>query len=353
MTDPARILLIRPSALGDVCRTVPVLAALSRRFPAASIDWLVNDAFAAAVAAHPALRRVVAFPRRRFGAWWRSPATASELRRWLGELCRERYDLVLDCQGLARSGFFAWCTRAPRRVGYANAEELGWLGLNERVRAPMELHAVDRMMRVAGLACGGDAGPPDMRLYTPAEDAASLDPRLHAGRYALLAPTSRWDGKRWPMDRFAALASRLLDEGGVERVAFVGASGEREQCAPLSELAARDTRVVDLVGRTSVGGLMAVVERAAIVIANDSAALHMAVGFDRPLVALFGPTRIERVGPYRRERDVIQKIEPGERLEHKDEAAGRRLMERISVGEVAEAASVRLSGAGADTITRC
>ncbi len=353
MPDPARILLIRPSALGDVCRTVPVLAALKRRYPAASIDWLVNDAFAPAVAAHPALRRVVAFPRRRFGAWWRSPATAGELRRWLGDLRRERYDLTVDCQGLARSGFFAWCTRAARRAGYANAEELGWLGLNERVRVPMELHAVDRMMRIARLAGAAADEPPDMRLYTPAEDAENLDERLRAGRYALLAPTSRWDGKRWPMDRFAALALRLLDDGRVDRVAFVGAAGEREQCAPLSELAARDDRVVDLVGRTSVGGLMAAVERAAIVIANDSAALHMAVGFDRPLVALFGPTRVERVGPYGRERDVIQKIEPGERLEHKDEAAGRRLMERISVNEVAEAASARLSGAGADTITRC
>jgi ADP-heptose:LPS heptosyltransferase len=109
--------------------------------------------------------------------------------------------------------------------------------------------------------------------------------------------------------------------------------------------------VVDLVGVTSVGGLMAAVERAAIVVANDSAALHMAVGFDRPLVALFGPTRIDRVGPYGRAGDVIQKLQPGERLDHKDDRLGRGLMERITLEEVLDAAASRVGKA--DTITRC
>lgn len=351
MSDPARILLIRPSALGDVCRTVPVAAALKRRFPSARLDWLVNDAFAPAVASHPDVAGVVEFPRRRFGQWWRSPTAAAAMRDWLLALRRSRYDLVVDCQGLLRSGALAWVTRAPRRVGYSNAAEFGWLGVNDRTLVPEDLHAVDRMMALAHHAGADAVAPPDMRLYTSPADRSALDPRLTDSRYALLAPTSRWEGKRWPMERFGSLATRLMDDGFVDRVAIVGASGEREQCAPLRDLAARDSRVVDLVGATSVGGLLAAVERAAIVVANDSAALHMAVGFDRPLVALFGPTRIDRVGPYGRAHDVIQKLRPGERLDHKDDRLGRGLMERITLEEVLDAAASRVGRA--DTITRC
>src|SRR5690606_13157489 len=100
-----------------------------------------------------------------------------------------------------RSGFFAWATRAPRRVGFANARELGWLGLTERHGVPHERHTVDRMLELVRMA--GVEPVRDLRLYAPPARAG----REHgAGRpYAVIAPTSRWPGKRWPAKRFAAL----------------------------------------------------------------------------------------------------------------------------------------------------
>lgn len=343
LTEPQRILLIRPSALGDVCRSVPVLASLRAWRPQARIDWLVRDSFAEAVSAHPALSGVALFPRAALRRWWTSARGARSAAAFLSGLRRERYDFVLDCQGLARSGLFALATGGARRVGYADAREMGWLGLTERLRVDPGLHAVDRM-----LALVRAAGVPvvrDMRLYAPAPAREALDERLRGRRYAVLAPTSVWPAKRWPIARFSALASALLEGGGVERVALVGGPGEREQCGEAIALAERDPRVVDLIGSTSVGGLMAVIERAALVVANDSAAVHMAVGFDRPLVALYGPTLVERVGPYGRDRDVIQRLREGDRIDHKNPSAVA-LMERIGVEEVVEAASERLrSGA--------
>ncbi len=87
---------------------------------------------------------------------------------------------------------------------------------------------------------------------------------------------------------------------------------------------------------------MAVVSRASLVVANDSAALHMAVGFDRALVALFGPTRVERVGPYRRDSDVIQHARPGDRFEHKQPRTTGGMIERIGVEEVFTVCTQRL-----------
>jgi len=340
---PKRILIVRPSALGDVCRSVPALASLRAAYPESEIDWLVRDVYVDAVSAHPMLTRVVPFARGELRRWWRSPRAAGALRAFLGELRGARYDLVLDLQGLARSGFFAWATGAPRRVGLADARELGWLGLTERVRVASETHTVERML---GVVAG--AGVPivrDMRLYTDEAWRDAVRPVTGGARYALLAPTSAWAGKRWPAERFCEVAQHLLSQELVERVVVVGGKGEREQCAPLLKLAAADRRVVDAVGRTSVGELMALVETAAVVLANDSAAAHMAVGFGRPLVCLFGPTRVERVGPYGRDADVLQHVRSGESLSHKDEASGRALMGRITTQEVLTASEQRLTGA--------
>lgn len=339
---PSRILIIRPSALGDVCRSVPVLAALRAAFPAATIDWLVQDSFVDAISAHPALSEAIPFPRKHFANWW-SPAVGRELLAWLRSLRVRHYDAVVDCQGLARSGLFAWATRAPRRIGFADARELGWIGLTDRVRVPAAFHAVDRMMALVE-PLGVDSGARDMRLYTPPadRDAAAREPFI-GDRYAVLAPTSRWPGKLWPPERFAHVAQGLLDRRRAEAVVIVGASSEREQCAPVLSLAARDGRVIDLVGKTSIGRLMAVIERASLVIASDSAALHMAVGFDRPLIGLYGPTRVDLVGPYGRADAVLQHTRPGDRLDHKNAIAGRGMMERITTEEVlALAASMRL-----------
>lgn len=335
-TPPQRILIVRPSALGDVCKSVPVLASLRRAFPAARIDWLVQDAFADAIRHHPALSEVVPFARRGLGDAWRRGNPGPSFA-FLGDLRRRAYDLVFDVQGLARSGIFAWATRAPRRVGFADARELGWLGLNERCRVGADLHSVDRMLEL--LRAAGVEPVADMRLYTGEQDRAAVraDPALASRRYALIAPTSRWTGKRWPAERFAHVAAALL-ERGLDAAVVVGSAGERAQCLPLLELAARDARVVDRIGRTTVGGVMALTESSSLVIANDSAVLHMAVGFNRPIVALYGPTRVDKVGPYGRAADVLQHITPADRPDHKDDQAGRALMERIPAEEVVQRA---------------
>ncbi len=331
-TPPKSILIIRPSALGDVCRSVPVLASVRAAHPHARIDWLVQDTFVDAVAGHPALTGVVPFERGRLGRDLTAvePGSTLDLLRTLRDA---RYDLVIDAQGLVRSGLLTLATLAQRRVGYANAQELGWIGYTERHNVPRALHAVDRMLALIEHA--GITPVADMRLYSLPEWRAWGEATLGSDRTAVLAPTSRWPGKRWPAVRFAELAMRVLDLG-MDRVAIVGAKSEREQCGPLLDLASRDGRVIDLIGRTRVGELMAVIERASVVVANDSAAIHMAVGFERPMVALYGPTSIARVGPYRRDRDVIQHVTPDEALDHKNDRAGLAMMERISVDEVAE-----------------
>ncbi len=339
MPTAERILLIRPSALGDVCRSVPLLASLRRAYPAARIDWLVQDAFVDAVAAHPDLNNAVPFPRKTLGRQLRTLRWGRVLD-WIGDLRHPRYNLVIDAQGLLRSGLISYFCGAPTRVGDRAAAELAWLFYNTRIRTRRESHTVDRM-----LALLDPLEVPrllDLRLYTPPAGTTQAAELLGDGAipYILLAPTSRWPGKRWPADRFAELALALFD-AGVPRIVLVGGPGEESQCRPLLDLAAHDPRILNCIGRTTVAGLMALVERAALVIANDSAPVHMAVGFHRSLVALYGPTDVSRVGPCERSEDVLQHLTPADRFDHKNHAHGQAMMQRISTQEVLQAALQR------------
>lgn len=338
MPEVRKILLIRPSALGDVCRTVPVAAALRARYPNARIEWMVQQGFEDAVRHHPAVDAVVPFDRRGLGRG-AARGDLSATLAFLRSLRRSEYDLVIDAQGLARSGVFMFATRAPVRIGYRSAQEGAWLAANRRVDAPRAMHTVDRMLRLAA-AAGADVSAPDLRLHAD-PDAIAQVVAEHPERYAVIAPTSRWTSKRWPDERFAAVARRLLDDRLVERVVVVGAPGERAQCPACLALAADHPRVTDRVGSTSVAVLMALIARSALLIANDSAAVHMGVGFGRALVALYGPTDVPRVGPYRREQDVIQHRLPGDRPDHKSDA-NAAMMGRITTDEVIEAARARL-----------
>ena len=191
---PQRILLVRPSALGDVCRTVPVLSSLKQTFPDALIDWVVNDAFMDAIRAHPDLNKAIAFHRQRLARWWCHPGVALELRHFLRGLKRTRYDLVLDCQGLGRSGFITWMTRAPYRIGDADAREGAGFGYTKKVDTSAIPHDVDRMLALLP-ACGAEIHP-DMQLHVP-DDArttwkeGSLCKDLSGAPFAVLAPASR------------------------------------------------------------------------------------------------------------------------------------------------------------------
>ena len=332
LNTPRRILLIRPSALGDVCRTVPVLASLKQAFPDADIDWLVNDAYVDAVAAHPDLHEVVPFPRRRFAHWWRSPRIAKELAAYCRTLRQRDYDLVLDCQGLGRSGLLSWATRAPMRIADRHAREWGWLGATCRIDTSANAHDVDRMLALLE----GCSVPvvKDMRLHVPESDRAvwrGLD--FPGGDYAVLAPASRWNTKAWPAEKWAALAEAILD-GRCEHILLIGAPNEREAVSAVHDaLSTAGDRVHDMAGRTSVGGLMAVIEGACITVSNDSAALHMAVGLGGRCVGLYGPTNPDKVGPYALE-DRVVRATVTEPVHYRDTSIGDSIMDRIEVDEV-------------------
>ena len=312
MTAPARpeavgrILIVRPSALGDVARTAPALVTLRKAYPDARIDWLVASPLADVIAHHRDLNHIVPFPRNRFGSLWRRPSVAAEALCWASQLRKAQYDLVVDLQGLLRSGVFTWLTRAPRRVGFANAREMAHRAYNRRHTVGTQLHTVDRMLKLLELE--GYAPQRDMRLYVSDGDQHwwkqyRTQHRFADQPYFVVAPSARWRCKCWPIDRYIEIAKRLVQTRHAgEKCVILAAADERKMVQPLVH-ALGDSA---LLPTTTVGQMMSVIQHANLLIGNDSSPLHIAVGLDTPLTAIFGPTDPAIVGPYGRDDCVIQ-----------------------------------------------
>lgn len=333
---PARVLMIRPSALGDVSRTVPALVSLRAALPEARIDWLVNDAFADVIRHHPALDRALPFPRKLLGQAVTSVTAARAAWRWLRDMRHERYDLVLDLQGLARSGAITRLTGAARRAGFANARELAWLGYNRRHRVEAARHTVDRMLAL--IEAEGFAVRRDMRLYVGAEDQQWLaryraEAGLGDGPYVVLAPTAKWLCKCWPMERYLDVARRVLASGRLgSRVVVLAAPSERAQVQPLLDALG----AAAVCPMTRVGQMMAILSEARLLVCNDSAPLHIAVGLSRPIVTTFGPTDPALVGPYQRPETVVQPpgLVPADMLRYRHRRDDQSLIARIPLDAV-------------------
>jgi lipopolysaccharide heptosyltransferase I len=300
--DPKRVLIIKPSAIGDVVHALPVLNLVRRKWPAARISWLVTPACSGLLEGHPLLDEVILFERKRWGGMWKSPRLFGEWRRFTRELRERQFDLVIDLQGLFRSGWLARKTGAPVRVGFANARELAWLFYSHRVPIDTpEQHAIDRYLKVAKFIGAGD-GPVEFPFATTDADrrhvAELLGPHVGSGRYAVLLPGTNWETKRWPVEKFAGLVGPLRERFGLVSVLAGGPDA--------GAMASQIPGAVDLTCKTTLRQLTALLERADLVVANDSGPMHIASALGRPLVTPFGPTNPVRTGPFGRMDSVIK-----------------------------------------------
>ena len=302
MPPPRNILLVKPSALGDVVHALPVAHLLKREWPEARLSWLVAVPFAPLLETNPDLDETVGFERRR-GADLR--VHRGNAKRLAADLRRREFDLVIDLQGLFRSGWLAWQTRAKRRVGFANAREAAAWFYTDRVASPPgERHAVERYLDVAEhLGCG--RSPVAFPLRTTEEDERRVDgllSPLEDAKYAVLLPGTNWFTKRWPAEKFAALAAQMKVETGL-RIVVAGGPDAAEAA---TRILAAAPDALNLVGRTGVRELVSVIRRSSLAVTNDSGPMHLAAALGRPLVATFGPTSPARTGPFGRGKSVVR-----------------------------------------------
>src|SRR3990167_5481286 len=281
-----RVLIVKPSSLGDIVHSLPVAAALAQS--GAEVHFAARREYRDLLSICPAVRRILEFPGRLAGA-----------AAFLGDLRRESYDAVVDLQGLLRSALATACARTPRRIGLPDAREGSVFFYDGVVSYPNGVrHAVDRYLSVLPLF-GLRTDPPfkpdyGLVISTAAQEFAAR----HVGEpgYVVFSPLTRRPAKLWRLDAWARMAETLIRTG--RRVVVVG-HGKIEWPSP-------EPAWINLIGRTDLPQLCATISRARLCVTVDSAPMRLAAALAVPVVALFGPTDPAKVGPYTRDRLILR-----------------------------------------------
>jgi ADP-heptose:LPS heptosyltransferase len=292
-----RVLIVLPGALGDVLRGLPLLGRLRRGWPAARIGWAVESPSAAVLQGHPWLDALHVLERR------------SGVRRFVALLRavrRERYDVALDLGRGAKSAAILRASGAPRRLGLdrIDGREGSWLAATERL--PPQGIEKSKLLQFLAFAdhLGLPSAPVEFGLAPSASERQAADelldglpPPIVVASLGSSCPSRRW----WPeataavLDALAARhgASAVLT-GTAQDAAFAAAVGSAMRSAPRN-----------LVGRTSLRELLAVVAQARVAFGPDSGALHVAAALGVPVVSLWGATSAQRSTPWGQERGVV------------------------------------------------
>lgn len=297
-----KVLIVKVSALGDVVHALPVLAYLRSVDPKMEIDWLVEESFAPLLDSHPLIRKVI---RLRTKAWRRQGARRGGWQAILAgaALRRERYDVILDLQGNSKSGLFTLLTGAPLRFGFDRTGTREWpnrLATNRKVTLGEDnYHVTDRSLAVAQAAFPGGsmrqlAGP--LTADHRAKERVELLLReggLNGKRVVVFHYGTTWQTKLWALENWQRLATRLCDTGIQPLLTW----GNDDELAAVETIRAASGDRALVWPRGSLLELVALLERADLVIGGDTGPVHIAAAVGTPTVSLFRVTDAERNGP--------------------------------------------------------
>jgi ADP-heptose:LPS heptosyltransferase len=300
---PRRIAIVRLSAIGDVVHGLPLARSLRRLHPDAEITWIVQPDPAPLLTGHPWVDEVRLFPRRS----GLGPVVRSLLR-----ISRSRFDLAVDLQGNLKSALVLAATRAPVRLGLARAEyreAVGALAANRRAGRASGPHSVDRTLALARALGDADPearfglAPTPAELETAREDLADVSPPVVA-----LSVGGESDVREWTDEGYVAVAKALAGRGA----SVVVLAGPKH--ASRGRSIAERAGVAHRAGTDDLRGLLAqlaaLAERgSSVLLACDSAPVHLAAAVGLPLVTLSGPQDPRRTGPYGKVRAAVRSWE--------------------------------------------
>ena len=338
------------SALGDIVHALPVLAAIKHAMPDAQVDWLVEENYASILSIASGLRKRIIVRATKtfttddtlsFGGLSGYHAAARYL--W-----NQDYDVALDLQGLIKSAIWARISFADRVVGFdpPNLREPQAAFLySETVTpiAPAANHVIQKNLSILS-ALQIKPGAIEMPLapHASAETTAAIETAGGPLGYIVLNPGAAWPNKRWPPERFGALAAMLQDRTGLRSLVTWG---PRE-----TDLANKVVNASDGAARlapaTSVSDLAVLMREAALVVSGDTGPLHIAAAMGTPLVGLYGPTFPERNGPWDPNDLVISRASVCVCHHKRHCLRGAPCIDEITLDEVVAAGETRLRGSG-------
>ncbi len=294
-------LIILMGSLGDVVRGLCLVSHIKNYLPKSRVTWLVEPKWSELVSIHPQIDKIIVFNRSRNipGVW--------KLYR---DLSQEHFDITFDLQRHLKSGFFSVLSGAKRRIGFhrRNAKEFNWLFNNEHigeVSNELELPKWRHYLKFTE-----HLGFPEPSILD--FGISSLDPGVGLPDiiaqldepFIVVVMGSSWESKDWPFERYHLLVKDILFTDN-RPVALVGDHSKKTDAAKLCDKIG-PSKLINLVGKTSLLEVVAVLKAAAAGVGPDSGPGHLSAAVRTPYVTLFGPTSPKRAAPYGCEHLVVQ-----------------------------------------------
>lgn len=338
-----RLLVVRLGAMGDILHSMPAVTALRQAHPGWFIGWAIEPQWRGLFCANdseprtpgmPLVDRLHVLPAKQ---WAKAPLSA-QTWRGMGQVRQElhgmRYDVAVDLQGAVRSAWFARWARTGRVIGEAHPREFAakWL-FSKRVET-RGVHVIEQSLEVVN-ALAGETLPMTMPLL-PCDAAAEQRAEMLRKPFVLLSPGAGWGAKRWPAERYGAVAQQLAKAGYTVAINSGPAEGYLAKEIVATSGGAAQALTLDM------ADLIAVTRRASLAIAGDTGPLHLACALGVPVVGIFGPTDPARNGPFHCRSRVLR--HPESRRDHTRRSEPEAGLLTITPEAVTEAALSLLRG---------
>jgi heptosyltransferase I len=298
---PRSLCIVRLSAIGDTCHTVPVVRAIQDTWPTAALTWIIGKTEHTLLGGLEGVEFVVLDKARGMAGY-------AAVRR---ALRGRRFDALLHMHASARANLVSLLVRAPLRVGFdrARARDYQWLFTNRRLPARRERHVMDGLFEFAELI-GVPPGQPRWDIPVAPDEVAAVAPLFATGKPTLVI--SPCTGQRfrnyrnWRVDWYAKIADHAAERYGAE-VLLTGGTTAIEQSYGRDITAACQSKPKNLIGQTNLKQLLAILKRSSVVLCPDSGPAHMATAVGTPVVGLYATSNRHRTGPYFSQHLVVDR----------------------------------------------
>ncbi|WP_051685893.1 glycosyltransferase family 9 protein [Rheinheimera texasensis] len=333
------ICILRLSAIGDVCHAVAAVQAIQRYYPQAKISWIIGKVEAMLLKDLPGVELIVFDKKLGLSAY-------SDLSR---KLKGKHFDVLLHMQVALRANIASLFIPARRKIGFdwSRAKELHALFMRERIAPQQQPHVLDgfagfaRHLGVPFLQNPQDKPQWQMPITDEHRDWAKAQLSSATARHLVICPAASKAERNWLPVRYAAIADYAATQGFT--VYLCGGPTAMEQQLASDIKAQAQTDIIDLVGKTNLKQLLALLEQASVVLAPDTGPAHMAVTVGTPVIGLYGHSNPGRTGPYLYRHYVVDAYHAELKAQTGKTAAdlpwgirvkGGHIMEKISVDAV-------------------
>ncbi len=291
-----KILIIKPSAWGDIVHSLPFLAVVRKRYPDAEIHWVVAKGLHTFLEDHPLINKLWIMDKNGWKKIRNIRRILPEINSFRKGLKNENFDISIDLSGLLRSGLISWAAKARYRLGFSDSDEGSPFFYTHKIKGGEQIHAIDRYLKLAQLM---DCDISQIEYpFPPLPDIKDLLNTLPK-EFGILAPSAGKEANRWPAERFGHLAANLSIPSLV-----IASDADGHIAAEVVKNS--KGQAINLAGKTNLKELVALIQKSNYFICNDTGPMHIAAALNIPVFALFGPANPIRTGPYGSNHTILQ-----------------------------------------------